>query len=118
MIPTNNETYTLELYKRIENSAYEYEEHPTIIFKGRPANNAEKRNYRVLKGVESSEHSVFVFCSNLPENVQIGDRIKFQGAISTVQSIGYYYNESRLVNASIMSDEYIIKRCPKGMTLD
>ena len=117
MLTTQGETYILELYDLKENSAYEYENKPSIKFKGRPANAKEKRSYRVLKGVNSSNDSVFIYCSNLPKDVKDGDRVKFMGEIWTISSVGYYFVESRIVNASIMSEEYLIARCPKGITL-
>lgn len=118
MIPTNNEKYILTLYKRIPNSPYEMEEAPEITFRGRPANNAEKRNYRVQKGVHSNHDSVYVFVSNLPVDIEIGDKVKFLGDYRIVESIGYYYNNSGVVNPSIMTEEYIAHRCPKGITLN
>ena len=33
-------------------------------------------------------------------------------------SIGYYYEESRIVNAKVLSEEYLIARCPKGLRLE
>ena len=47
MIPTNDEKYELKLFKRKENTPYEWEETPRIIFNGRPANQLEKKNYRI-----------------------------------------------------------------------
>lgn len=117
MLPTNNETDTLKLIKREKNSAYETEEAGVIYFKGRPANNAEKRNFRLLKGVHGNEESIYIYCSNLPNDVKVGDTIEFRGSLKFVESIGYYYNESRVLNASIMNDDYLIARSPKGISL-
>lgn len=117
MIPTNNEIYTLELTKRKKNSSFEWEDAPLLRFKGRPANQVEKKNYRIQKGVNGGSDSVFVFATNLPTEVDINDQIKFMGKIWTVQSIGYYFNEARLVNADLLSEEQIVERCPKGINL-
>ena len=117
MIPTNNEIYTLELIKRIKNSAYEWETAPTCAFKGRPANQVEKKNYRVQKGVNGNSDSTFIFATNLPEEVDVGDQIKFMGKIWSIQSIGYYFDAARLINADLLDEEQIIQRCPKGINI-
>lgn len=117
MIPTNNEHYTLELTKRKPNTPYEWEDAPCCIFKGRPANNLEKKVFRVQKGVNGNTSSIFVFATNLPSNVEVGDQIKFMGKIWNVQSIGYYYDESRLINPGCLSEDQITARCPKGLNL-
>lgn len=117
MIPTNNETYELEVIKRVKNSAYEYEEAPTIRFKGRPANTMEKRNYRILKGVNGNSDSQFIFATNLPEIVDIGDQIKFLGKIWSVQSVGYYFDANRIANAGAFNEEQIVARSPKGINI-
>lgn len=117
MIPTNNEKYSLEVVSRKNDSAYEYEETPKIVFFGRPANNAEKNNYRILKGVHGQQETLYIYATNLPEDLKPGDMIRFQGTEKIVETIGYYYNNSLIVNPSLMSDEYIIVRCPKGITL-
>lgn len=120
---TNNmtsmgETYSIEIYKRKENSAYEWKDTPEFVFKGKPASTMDKKKYRLLQGVNSSNDSMYVYSTNLPENVSIGDKVKFLGKEWQVESIGYYFDSNRLVNAGIMSDEYIISRCPKGITLN
>lgn len=117
MIPTNNEHYTLELIKRIKNSAYEWESAPAIIFKGRPANQIEKKNYRIQKGVNGNTDSTYVYATNLPEEVDVGDQVNFMGKTWTVQSIGYYFDSSRLINSSCLSEKQIVERCPKGLNL-
>lgn len=117
MIPTNDERYTLELKKRIPNSNYEWEKAPTCTFKGRLANDIERKNYRIQKGVNGNTDSAFVYCSNLPKNVDVGDKIKFMGKVWSVQSIGYYFNSARFVNPGILSEEQLAERCPKGLNL-
>lgn len=117
MIPTNDEKYELELYKRIKNSDYEWEKAPLLTFKGRPASQVEVKKYRVQKGVNGNTDSVFVKTTNLPNEVSVGDKVKFLGKIWSVQSIGYYFEEARLVNPSIFDEERLIERCPKGINL-
>lgn len=117
MIPTNNETYEFECYKRHKNSKYDYDDYPTIVFNGRPANTLERKNYRIIKGVNGNSDSQFVFVSNLPENVDIGDQIHYLGKMWVVQSIGYYFDASKIVNAKAFNEEQIISKCPKGINI-
>lgn len=117
MITARGETYIFQAYKRVQNDAYTWEKVPYATFKGRPANQMEKKNYRIQKGVNGNTDSIFVISSNLPDDVQIKDKIVFLGKEWKVESIGYYFDSSLIVNASVMSEEQIIARCPKGMNL-
>ena len=117
MIPINNEHYQLQLFKRVKNSAYEYENTPVIVFKGRPASNAEIKTYRVQKGVNGSDNSVYIFATNLPTIVNVGDRITFMGQTRIVLSVGYYYELNHIINPQLLSEEQIIAKCPKGINL-
>jgi len=116
-IPTNNEHYLLNLTKRKPNSKYEYEDAPCCTFRGRPASQVEKKNYRVMKGVNGNTDSTFVYVSNLPNTVDVGDQVNFMGKIWQVLSIGYYFDAARFVNPSCLSEEQIMARCPKGLNL-
>ena len=115
MITVNNEHYTYKRISRVENSPYEYTD-VEEVFKGRPANRGEVRNYRVQQGINGNQSSVFIISSNLPD-IHIGDRVEFLGKLYIVQSVGYYYDEGRIVNPSLMSEEYISARCPKGINI-
>lgn len=117
MLVARGENYEMRLFKLKENSAFEWEEAPTITFYGRPAGKIERRKYRVQKGVVSGTDSTYVVCSNLPEFVKEGDRIDFLGKQWKVESIGYFFDENQIVNPRLFSDEYIAERCPKGVTL-
>lgn len=117
MIPVNDEKYQLDLYKRLKNSDYQWESAPSLSFKGRPASQVEVKKYRVQKGVNGSTDSVFVKATNLPQEVSVGDKVKFLGKIWQVQSIGYYFDEARFVNPSVFDEERLIERCPKGINL-
>ena len=117
MIPVNDEKYELEAYKRKKNSAYEYEDRPFIVFKGRPANQMEVKRYRIQKGVNGNTDSTFVKATNLPSEVSVGDKVKFLGKIWSVMSIGYFFDEARFVNPACLSEEQIVERCPKGLNL-
>ena len=112
------ETYDFRLFKRVRgNSAYEYSNDSVLSFKGRPANRLETKIYRIVKGVNGSNNSVIIHCSNLPNEVEIDDRVEFMGKIMLVKNIGYFYNENNVENAGVFSNEYLALRCPKGITL-
>lgn len=117
MIAARGENYEMKLWKLKENSAFEWADAPSLIFYGRPAGKIERSKYRVQKGVVGGSDSCYVVCSNLPDEVKEGDRIDFIGKQWKVESIGYFMEENLIVNPRIMSNEYIAKRCPKGMTL-
>lgn len=116
ILKPSNETYVLELYKRIPNS-YDYETSPSLTFKGRPVNNYERKLYRIKKGVNSNDTSILIMATNLPDNVEEGDRVVFMGRELFVESIGYYLNDSGLLDVSFMSSEYLESRSPKGISL-
>ena len=116
MIVVHGETYKIELAKRVENSPYEYEEN-YISFMCRPANQMEKRNYRVQQGVNGDNLSVFIISSNLPDDINVGDKVRFLGKEWVVASIGYYFDATRLTNAKIMSDDYILSHAPRGINI-
>lgn len=117
MITVGNERFVYKVIKRVPNSSYEYEKEVSTIFKGRPANQYEIKQYRIQQGVNGNTDSIFVISSNLPAEIKPNDRIIFLGKIWTVMSTGYYFDNSRFVNPSIFSDEYIAARCPKGINL-
>ena len=113
------ETYELKLHKRERgNNAYTYSKDSVLIFKGRPANKMEVKIFRVVKGVNGSNNSITVYCSNLPNEVDVEDKVDFMGKIMTIKNIGLFFNDNGVVNASIFSNEYLEMRCPKGITLE
>lgn len=117
MLPARGEQYEFKVYKRKENSSYEWEDNVAFTFRGRPANQIEKRNYRIQKGVNGNSDSVFCVCTNLPKEINIKDKVVFLGKEWTVESIGYYFDSNQIINPSVMSEEQIIARCPKGVNL-
>lgn len=113
---TIQENYECLLYRKIPNTAFLYEETP-IRFRCFPASNKDKKSYRVTKGVIGEKDSIFIIASNLPTNIDPDDRVVFMGKTLNVESVGFYLNESGIVDASIMSFEYLQARSPKGITL-
>lgn len=112
------ETYEIKLYKRVRgNSAYVYENAPILVFRARPATQMETKLYRITKGVNSSTNGITLYCSNLPNEVEVEDRVEFMGKIMLVKNIGFFYNDNKVVNASAFSNEYLALRSPKGVTL-
>ena len=117
MIVVGNERFTYTVYKRVPNSPYEWEKAPFATFRGRPASQLERKRYRIQQGVEGGSDSVFVISSNLPQGIKEKDKVLFLGKEWTVVSVGFYFDEARIINPAVMSDEYIQKRCPKGIAL-
>lgn len=117
MMVTNNEKYILSLYKRKPNTPYEWEDKPSITFRGRPASQVERKMYRIQQGVNGGTDSTYIYVTNLPDIVKEGDKILFNGKEWTVASVGYYFDATRFINPSLMSDEYIAKKCPKGINI-
>ena len=113
----NNERYKFIVYKRKPNTPYEWEQAPTLAFRGRPANQYERKQYRIQQGVNGNTDSIFVISSNLPKDVKPKDQVEFMGKKWTVASVGYYFDEARFVNPAIMSEEHIAAKCPKGLNL-
>ena len=112
------ETYTLKLYKRKRgNSSYEYDETSILTFKGRPASRLEKKTYRVVKGVNTAQNGVTIYCSNLPNEVEPEDMVEYLGRKLLVKDIGYFEDEANLINAGIFSKETLLDKFPKGITL-
>ena len=118
MIVTRGENYPIKRFPRVKDSPYEFSPTPDLIFYGRPANNLEKKTYRLQQGVNANNYSVFVLCSNLPQDIKPQDKIEFMGKEWTIISIGYYFDSSRITNAKIFSNEYLEKRAPKGVVLE
>lgn len=117
MITTRGESFILKRYPRKENSSFEWSDMPDVEFFGRPASPNEIKNYRIQEGVHGSSESVYIVASNLPKEIKVKDMIIFNGDEWTVESIGYFFDSTRIVNNHIMSEKYIISRCPKGITL-
>lgn len=113
---TIQENYECQVFKLKTNSKYEYETTP-IIFRCSPASNNDIKHYRITKGVYGSKESVYLIASNLPDDINEGDRVVFMNKTLNVESVGFYLNDSGIVDASIMSNEYLQARCPKGLTL-
>ncbi len=111
------ETYLIALYKRKANTSYEYDEKPLLTFYGRPAKPIERNYYSIQQGVSGGLDETFIFASNLPTQVEVGDQVEFMGRRKTVQSVGVYLESTRVINASIMKPEKLIERAPKGITI-
>ena len=117
MMVSRGETFLLELFRRKKNSDYEYEDAPSAWFKGRPAKALEKDTYAIQRGVMNGKDDMYVFATNLPTDVSVGDRIRFLGKMWSVSSVGIYIEEARYVNAGIMDANKLLEACPKGLTL-
>lgn len=114
---TRGENYTLSVFKLKPNSSYEYEDMPSFCFKGRPARTMERNFYTIQSGVTNGVDEVFIFASNVPKELKVGDKVLYLAKYWTISSIGVYLEESRLVNADIMNPQKLMERAPKGFTL-
>lgn len=112
----SKDTYPIKLFKRVKNSAYDYEEVATN-FRGKPVQKAEVKNYRIMQGVGGNDSSVYIQITNIPQNLAPQDKITFMGRTYSIESIGYFFDDNKLVNASLFDEEYIIAHCPKGVAL-
>lgn len=116
MLVSRGENFKVKVYKRGENS-YEWKEYPDLTFFARPAGQVEKKLYRIQQGVNGGSSGVFLVSSNLPSAIQVNDKVLFLGREWVVESIGYYFTENNVVNSKDFSEEYLMKRCPKGLSL-
>ena len=112
---TNNETLEFVVIPRKEDDKYVYDKDNSFTFRGKIANTREKKLYRLQQGVNGNQDTVYIYATNLPKEVKVGDQIRFLGQTQTIKSVGYYYDVNGIVNASLFSDEYIQAQCPKGL---
>ena len=118
LIPSQDETLTFQIFKRLPNSAYEYETTPSITFRGKVANDYEKNHYRIQSGVNGNQDSLFIYSSNLPiKDLKVGDMVLVMGEKRYIQSIGYYFSQNRLVNYSLFNEQHIMDKSPKGLNV-
>lgn len=118
LIPTKDETLNIQVFKRLPNSAYEYETTPSITFKAKLANDLEKNQYRIQTGVNGNQDSLFLLSSNMPmEDLKVGDMVLVLGEKRYIQSIGYYFSQNKIVNLSLFNEKYIMQKSPKGINI-
>lgn len=111
------ETFEVKVIRRIENSAYEYENVEVGTFNAAIVGTKETRNYRITSGVNGNSDSLFIKCSNLPIEVKVGDYVEILGEQKLVNSIGYFFEQINVVNAKLFSNEYLQSKCPKGLNI-
>lgn len=113
--PTNNERHEFVLF-HIEKNSWDYNK-SEIVFYGRPATSVEKKLYTVQKGVVNHNEGTYIYASNLPDEIEPNDQIKYLGKIWLVESVGYYLDKATFIDASIFDDEFIKAKSAKGITL-
>ena len=111
------ELYTAEVHKHLSNSPFQYEQETAFTFRCRVASSAESKRYSVTKGLEAKKDGIMLYATNLEGNIEPSDHIVFRGKAWLVESVGYYEDESRLVNGSIMSAGKLTSKLPKGVVL-
>lgn len=114
---TSNETYTF-IAGKLKTNSFELDKDTAIMFKGRPASSYEQKRYNVMKGVVNNKNSVYIYATNLPEEIKVDDKVEYLGSIKTVSSIGYYLDQNKIIDGGIFDPDYIKAISPKGITLD
>lgn len=112
-----NENWDIEWRPIKENSAFEEKEFTNYVFRCRPASPREKKEYRITKGVIGVEESQYIISSNIPEEIKPGDKVVFLGKPMIVTSVGYYFDQTRIISPNKLDPEYIMAKCPKGITI-
>lgn len=115
MLVSRGEIFKAVVYKRKENSA-EISEMPSFSFMCRPASGLEKKNY-ISNGIFGQNSSIYIYASRVDGEIKNGDHILFNGEMKLVESVGYYLNNSRYLNATSFNEKELIKNAPKGITL-
>lgn len=111
------EHYVAEVHKHLSNSPFQYAQETSFSFRCKVASSAESKRYTVTKGLEATKGGVMLYATNLEGNLEPSDHIIFRGKTWLVESVGYYDDESRLVNGSSMSVGKLISKLPKGVVL-
>ncbi len=111
------ELYTAEVHKHADNSPFEYSQDTSFTFRCRVASNAESKRYTVTKGLEAKKEGMMLYATNLEGNLEPSDHVVFRGKTYLVESVGYYEDESRFVDGSIMSVGKLASKLPKGVVL-
>ena len=112
-----DEIYAAEVHKHIDNSPFQYEQQPAFTFRCKVASSAESKRYVVTKGLEAKKEGIMLYATNLEGSIEPSDHIIFRGKTWLVESVGYYDDDSRFVNGSIMSVGKLISKLPKGVVL-
>lgn len=113
----NGETSLCKITRRKANSPYDKEEANIGVFFCREANTMERKSYRVQQGVNATSKSTFLISSNMPTDIKDGDYVDYLGKQWIVESVGYYINDTNIMNRGIMDNDYLINISPKGITL-
>ena len=111
------ELYTAEVHKHLSNSPFQYAQETSFSFRCKVASSAESKRYTVTKGLEAKKDGLMLYATNLEGNIEPSDHVVFRGKTWLVESVGYYEDESRFVNGSIMSVGKITSKLPKGVVL-
>ena len=111
------EHYVAEVHKHLDNSPFQYEQQISFSFRCKVASSAESKRYSVTKGLEAKKDGLMLYATNLDGSIEPSDHVVFRGKTWLVESVGYYEDESRFVNGSVMSDKKLIEKLPKGVVL-
>lgn len=115
MLVSRGEIFKAVVYKRKENSA-EVNDYPSFSFMCRVANNLERKNY-ISNGLITKNDTLMLYATRIDGEIKNGDQVLFNGEMKIVDSVGYYLNKTRFLNATSFNNEEIIKNAPKGISL-
>ena len=111
------ELYVAEVHKHLSNSPFQYAQETSFSFRCKVASSAESKRYTVTKGLEAKKDGTMLYATNLEGDIEPSDHVVFRGKTWLVESVGYYEDESRLVDGSSMSAGKLISKLPKGVVL-
>lgn len=111
----NNETQTA-VWCKVESNSWNFDENG-VDFKCRQAGSLEKKSYNIQKGVKNNNSSIYIFATNMPEDIKPDDKVLYLGKVWSVETCGYYLDQSKIVDFGIFDPEYIKAQSPKGITL-
>lgn len=115
--PTFNETLTGELYAAIPNEIGKWKKAPSF-FKYRYLDKKEKHMYRPLKGMITEESRLFITCTNLNYEINVGDKIKLNdNDYMIVDSYGVIYDDKKMLNMGKFDSTYLTSKLPKAISL-
>lgn len=116
LIPSRD-TLQVTFWHAIKNSSFEYEQQPHYA-KASVVGQKQEKTYRIEQGVQTKDDSTYLKITNLQEDIQVGDRVLFMGEYKTVQSVGYFFDESLMSSFAMFNEEYIKARSPKGIAIN
>lgn len=108
-------TYTAQLFKRIENGVGFEADY--IEFKCKPMGSHEKGNTQVISGTLTQNRALTIYAQHIPTEIKSSDRVIFMGKEYLVESVSYSLDDLRVFGNQVLSPEKIISDVPKIIRL-